>query len=174
MMNETILVTYASCTGSTAEIAESIRNTLSQKGAHVELLRVQDVKDLSPYRAVIVGSPIRKSKWLPEAMQFLRTYRAELAQKRVATFTVCITLAMSTGEQYRKAVREWIAPVRSQVTPISEGLFAGKLDFSRLPWTLDTLLFRITIALGILPKGDRRDWNAIRVWTEGLHSLLLS
>lgn len=172
-MNDKILVTYASRAGSTAEIAEAISKTLSQNGAQVDLLPVQDVKDLSPYRAVVAGSAIRKSKWLPEAMQFVQAHRAELAQKRFATFTVCITLAMCNSDPYRQAVAGWVAPVRAQVRPVSEGLFAGTLDFRKLPLTLDTLLLRAVVALGIFPKGARRDWNAIRTWAEGLRPLLL-
>jgi menaquinone-dependent protoporphyrinogen IX oxidase len=122
---------------------------------------------------VIIGSPIRKSKWLPEAMQFLQNHGAELTRKRVATFTVCITIAMSNTERYRDAVRQWIAPVRVLVHPASEGLFAGRLEFSKLPWTLDTLLLRITVALGVFPKGDHRDWNAVNAWAQDLQPLLL-
>lgn len=171
-MNKKILVTYASRTGSTAQIAEAICKTLVQNGEDTALLPMQDVKDLSPYHAVVVGSPIRKSQWLPEAMQFLQTHAAALAHKRVATFTVCITMAMPNAERYQNAVREWIAPVRAQVRPVSDGLFAGRLEFKQLPWTLDTLLFRATAALGILPKGDHRDWNAVHAWAKSLHPLL--
>jgi len=172
-MNKKILVTYASRTGSTAQIAEAIHRSLMKNGEEAELLPIENVNDLLPYHAVIIGSPIRKSKWLPEAMQFLQTHGAELARKRVATFTVCITIAMSNTERYQDAVRQWIAPVRVLTKPISEGLFAGRLDFEKLPWSLDTLLFRVTVALGILPKGDHRDWNAVHAWAQGLPPLLL-
>jgi len=172
-MNKKILVTYASRTGSTAQIAEAIFKTLVKNGEEAELLPMENVKDLSAYHAAIIGSPIRKSKWLPEAMQFLQDHRAELTRKRVATFTVCITIAMSTTERYQDAVKEWIAPVRVLTKPISEGLFAGRLDFEKSPWSLDTLLFRVAVALGILPKGDHRDWNAVHAWAQGLPPLLL-
>ena len=172
-MNNKILITYASRTGSTAQVAEAIYKTLTQVGEETELVPMQDVNDLSLYHAVIIGSPIRKSRWLPEAMQFLQTHRAGLAHKRVATFTVCITLAMSNEERYQQAVREWIAPVRAMAQPVSEGLFAGRLDFNKLPWTLDTLLFRVTVALGILPKDDHRDWMTVHAWAQGLRPLLL-
>ena len=173
MNNNKILVTYASRAGSTAEIAEAIGKTLTQGGAQVDVLPMQDVKDLSLYRAVVAGSAIRKSKWLPEAMQFVQTHRSELGQKPFATFTVCITLAMSNTDQYRQAVKQWIQPVSTQVSPVSEGLFAGRLDFSKLPLTFDTLLLRAVVALGIFPKGDRRDWKSISAWADGLHPLLL-
>lgn len=172
-MNDKALLTYASRAGSTAEIAEAMARTLRQNGVAVDLLCLQDVKDLSPYRAVIVGSPIRGSKWLPEAMRFIQSHRRELAKKRCATFTVCITLAMSNTDQYRQAVGRWTAPVRDLIQPVSEGLFPGVLDFTKLPLTFETLKLRLVVALGIFPKEDRRDWKAIQLWAESLKPLLL-
>jgi menaquinone-dependent protoporphyrinogen oxidase len=171
-MNEKILITYASRSGSTAEIAAAIAGTLKQE-TPTSILPMEQVKDLSGYSAVIIGSPIRKSRWLPEARQFIQTHREALSRKRVATFTVCITLAMSNGEAYRDAVRGWIAPVRAEVRPVSEGLFAGRLDFSKLPWSWDTLQLRAAVALGIFPKEDRRDWKAVHAWAASLPQLLL-
>ncbi len=172
-MNNKNLITYASRAGSTAEIAEAIGRTLAQNNARVDVLSIENVKDLSSYRAVAVGSPIRGSKWLPEAMQFIQKHRSELASKPFATFTTSITLAMSNSDQYRQAVSGWIAPVRALVKPLSEGLFPGVLDFTKLPLTFDTLKLRLVVALGIFPKDDRRDWKAIQAWAERLRPLLL-
>jgi menaquinone-dependent protoporphyrinogen oxidase len=77
-MSDTILVTYATFTGSTAETAAFIGRVLAENGAQVEVRPVQDVTDLTPYRAVVIGSPIQSSKWLPEAMQFVQTHQAAL------------------------------------------------------------------------------------------------
>jgi menaquinone-dependent protoporphyrinogen oxidase len=161
-VNNKILVTYASRAGSTMEVAEAIGKTLSEDHAQVDVMPIQDVKDLSPYRAVIVGSAIRKSKWLPEAVQFIRTHQETLRHKPIAMFTVCIALAMLNSEQYRSAVAGWTAPIRALVRPLSEGLFVGMLDFNKLPFNWDTLKLRATVAAGIFPRGDYRDWNAIR------------
>ena len=171
-MNNKILVTYASRAGSTAEVAEAIGKTLSTGGAQVDVIAMKDVKDLSAYRAVVAGSAIRGSKWLPEATQFIQTHRSTLAQKPFAMFTVCITMAMKNAENYRSGVMGWIAPVRAMVKPLSEGLFAGMLDFSKLPVNWDTLMLRLTVAFGIFPRGDHRDWNAIRAWAENLKPIL--
>jgi len=122
----------------------------------------------------ILDTAVRKRAWLPEAMEFLKFHRSRLSQKPFATFTVCITLAMSNSEQYRKAVSDWIQPVRAQVKPVSEGLFAGRLGFSKLPLNWDTLKLRAVVALGIFPKADRRDWTAIQTWAESLPPLLLN
>ena len=46
-----ILVTYASRSGSTMEVAEAIGKTLSPNPAGVDVLPMQKVEDLSVYRA---------------------------------------------------------------------------------------------------------------------------
>lgn len=167
-MNDKILVTYASRAGSTAGVAEAIGKTLAEGGAQVEVLPMQEVKDPAPYRAVVAGSAIRGGKWLPEAMQFMKTHQAALAGKPFAAFMVCITLAMPGAEKFREGVADWMQPVRALVKPMSEGLFAGMLDFSNLPMNFDTLKLRATVAAGVFPQGDHRDWNAIHAWAREL------
>ena len=63
---------------------------------------------------------------------------------------------------------EWLAPVR----PISEGLFPGLLDISRVPSLGDKLKFRLSVVFGVWLEGDHRDWNAIHAWAESLRPLL--
>jgi menaquinone-dependent protoporphyrinogen oxidase len=171
-MPDRILVTFASRAGSTAEVAEAIARTLTQGGAQVDVVPMNSVKDLSPYQAVVAGSAIRGSKWLPEAIQFVRTHQSMLAQKKVALFTVCITMTMKNAEKYRAGVMNWVAPVRAMVKPISEELFAGMLDFGKLPINKDTLMLRLSIVLGIFPRGDHRDWNKIQSWAQSLKPIL--
>jgi menaquinone-dependent protoporphyrinogen oxidase len=171
-LSNRILVTYASRAGSTAEIAEAIGKTLSEAGRQVDVIPMSAVKDLSSYGAVVAGSAIRGSKWLPEAAEFIKTHRSMLAQKQFAMFTVCITMAMKNAQNYRSGVMGWVAPVRAMVKPLSEGLFAGRLDFSKLPVNWDTLMLRLSVAIGIFPRGDHRDWEAIRSWAENLKPIL--
>jgi menaquinone-dependent protoporphyrinogen oxidase len=174
MQNKKILVTYASRAGSTAGIAEAIGRNLTEAGALVDVMPMQEVQDLSAYQAVVAGSAIRGSKWLPEAVQFIRTHQEELGQKRFALFTVCITMAMKNAENYRGGVAGWVAPVRALVKPLSEGFFAGVLDFSKLPVNWDTLMLRLSVALGIFPRGDHRNWDSIDAWAKALKPVLLA
>jgi menaquinone-dependent protoporphyrinogen oxidase len=51
-MNNKILVTYASRAGSTAGVAEAIGKTLAENGALVDVIPMNEIKDLSPYQAV--------------------------------------------------------------------------------------------------------------------------
>lgn len=171
-MSNKILVTYASRLGSTAGVAEAIGRTLAENGSQVEVLCMQDVKDLAPYRAVVAGSAIRDRQWLPEALDFIRTHRLELSRKPFAAFLVCMTLAMPKGEQYRQGVSDWLKPVRALVRPVSEGLFAGSLDISKITSFKDRMMFKVSVALGIWSEGDHRDWKAIRAWAETLPAAL--
>lgn len=172
-MSNKILVAYASKTGSTAGVAEAIGKTLSEAGAQVEVRSMKDVQDLAPYQAVVAGSAIRGGKWLPEAMQFMRTHQAALARKPFAAFLVCMTLAMPSADKYREHVAEFMQPVRALVRPASEGLFAGALDIRKIESLGDRLKFRLSVAFGVWSEGDHRDWNAIRVWAESIRPLLL-
>ena len=172
-MNNRILVAYASGTGSTAGVAEAIGKTLVEGGAQVEVLPMKDVQDLAPYRAVVAGSAIQGRKWLPEAMQFMQTHQATLAHKPFAAFLVCMTRAMPSADKYRQGVAAWLEPVRALVKPVSEGLFAGALDISKIPSLGDRLKFRLSVIFGVWSEGDHRDWNAICAWAESIRPLLL-
>jgi menaquinone-dependent protoporphyrinogen oxidase len=81
-----ILVTYATCTGSTIRVAETIGSTLSQKGALVDVMPMNKVKDLAVYEAVVAGSAIQDNKWLPEAVFFVQEHRAELLKNHSRPF----------------------------------------------------------------------------------------
>jgi menaquinone-dependent protoporphyrinogen oxidase len=172
-MTQNILVTYASRTGSTAEVAEVIQNFLAESGSNVDLLPMQSVQNIDPYDAITAGSAIQNRQWLPEAMDFVHHHKASLAQKPIAIFSLCMTLAMRDGEKYRPQVSEWISPVRRSVLPVSEGLFAGILDISRIPSFSDRLKFRLSVAFGVWSEGDHRDWDSINTWASALYPQLM-
>ncbi|TAK13834.1 MAG: flavodoxin [Anaerolineae bacterium] len=171
-MNEKVLVTYASRFGSTAGVAQAIGKTLAESGVQVDVLAMQDVKDVSGYRAVVTGSAINSGVWLPEAMQFVQTHQAALRSKPFAAFLVCMTLSMRSAENYRSHVATWLEPVRALVRPVKEGLFAGALDIARIPSFGDRLKFRLSVLFGAWKEGDHRDWDAIDAWAQELKPLL--
>lgn len=171
-MPDKILVTFASRNGSTAGVADAIGKTLAENGVQVDVRPMREVTDLTPYRAVVAGSAIQGAKWLPEAMEFVQTYRAALAEKPFATFTVCITMTMK-NEQYRAGVQDWLEPVRALVKPVREGFFAGALDISKVPSMSQRLKFRMSVRMGIFSEGDHRDWDAIRAWAVDLTPALV-
>ena len=171
-MSEKILVTYASRTGFTAGVADAIGKTLTDLGEEVDILRIQNVKDLTIYKAVVAGSAIQAGKWLPEAIEFIQTYHFSLSQKPFAVFLVCMTMAMPKSDKYRPTIATWLEPVRALVKPVSEGLFSGGLNIGKIPSFSDRLKFRISVMFGVWKEGDQRDWNAINIWAKSLVPLL--
>jgi menaquinone-dependent protoporphyrinogen oxidase len=172
MTSNKILITYTSRTGSTAGVAEAISQTLAENGAEVDVRPMEQVTDISPYHAIVAGSAIQGKQWLPEALQFLQTHQAILGQKPFAAFLVCMTLAIGNGK-YREQVSDFMQPVRILVKPVSEGLFAGVLNISKVPSLRERLMFRLSVIFGVWSEGDHRDWDAIRAWAESIHPLLL-
>lgn len=154
-------------------VAGTIGRILAVCGVPVDVLPMQEVKDLAPYQAGVAGSAIQNKQWLPEAMRFIQIHQSELAQKPFAAFLVCMTLAVRNGETYRPYVAEFLAPVRALVRPVSEGLFAGALDIRKIPMFSDRLKFRLSVLFVTWKEGDHRDWNAIPDWAESLRPRLL-
>ena len=171
-MNQKVLVAYASRAGSTMGVAEAVGKTLAQAGASVDVCQVDAVKDLGSYDAVVVGSAIQGQKWLPEALQFVRRHQSELSRRPFASFMVCITLSMANADRYREGLKAWMRPVRDLVPPVSEGYFAGALDFSKIPFSFNSLAMRMVVLTGAWKQGDHRDWNAIRQWAQDLAPLM--
>jgi len=87
IQDKNILVTYASKYGATKEIAEKIGEVLRQAGLRVDVLPVDGMRDLSPYKAVILGSAIYVDKWQKEALQLLRANEKILANRPVWIFS---------------------------------------------------------------------------------------
>jgi menaquinone-dependent protoporphyrinogen oxidase len=170
-----VLVAYASDCGSTGEVAEAIGQVLCQNGTAVDVRLVENVKDLSPYQAAVVGSAIHSSKWLPEAMRFVETNQKFLSQLPVAYFMTCLTLYKSNDTTLRIA-KSYLDPVLDavpQVKPVDMGFFAGVLDYSKLSFMVRMVMKSKMKKKGV-PEGDHRNWDAIRSWTKGLHTKLLS
>ncbi len=163
-----VLVTYASRSGTTKGIAEVIGKTLSDAGAQVSILPVNEVTNLSDYQLIVAGSAIQGGRWLPEALEFMERNKGELRQKKLATFLVCMTLAMPGPEKYRDHVISWLEPLRIYGKPIKEGIFSGALDTNKLPSFGDKVKFKISVAMGVWKEGDHRDIHAIRAWAASL------
>jgi menaquinone-dependent protoporphyrinogen oxidase len=100
--------------------------------------------------------------WLPEAVKFVEVHTAALKTKPVAYFQVSSFLKEDTPEKRQEAAT-YLGAVRALVKPASVGLFAGKIDYSKLSF------FDRTIAKMVgSVEGDWRDWDAIRAWAGDL------
>ena len=163
-MAERILVAYATRYGSTADVAEAIGEELRKSGADVDVKPVGEVRDLSLYRAAVIGSPIYMGKWLPESQVFIEKNQQYLRTIPVAFFAVGLTVTDRGPEILRKAEASMDA-VRMLVNPVDVGVFPGKLESGGLSFTDRTITKLIRAK-----TGDFRDWEAVRSWAQAVHS----
>jgi menaquinone-dependent protoporphyrinogen oxidase len=166
-MENKILIAYASRAGSTGEVARVVGEVLQAQGAVVDVAAMKEIQDLSPYRAVVVGSAIRMGSWVPEATAFVKKHSTELGKVPTAYFTVCLTLK-DDNEENRKKVDAYLDPLRVIVKPAVSGSFAGVMDPIKL-----SVLERLMVRMIKAPTGDFRNWDAIRGWAAGLLEYLL-
>lgn len=164
-------MTYASQGGSTAGIAAAIGKIFSENGAIADVRPVSEVRELSSYTAVVIGSAVHSGKWMPEATAFVENNKNTLKQIPTAIFQACMILA-TNNEQYRLMVPDWLAPLRAKIQPAVVESFAGALWPDQYAKLSEKLGLRIFLASIKLKAGDYRDWNAIRSWSERIYPLL--
>jgi menaquinone-dependent protoporphyrinogen oxidase len=156
------LVVYGTATGCTEAIAERIAKVLSDRGMTAEIVPGAKAPDPAPYDAVFVGSGVRMGSWHAPVKQWVSKNAAALRSKKVAFYTVGLTLA---GDPTKTAeVRAFTDPLITEtgVKPVDIGTFAGANDPSKF-----SFLERTILGLMKSPQGDFRDWAAIEAWTGG-------
>jgi len=161
-----VLVIYATRAGSTGEVAQVISERLCAQGFDAEVLPVDAVKSLAGFQAVVLGSAIRYSAWLPEMNKFIEAHQAELSRLPSALFTLHMQ-ALGDDAASRDARAGYTKTVHAFVAPRDEVFFAGKID----PATL-SFFERLAVKMVKSPVGDKRDWDRIGQWADGLGSKL--
>jgi menaquinone-dependent protoporphyrinogen oxidase len=162
-----ILVTYATRAGSTFEVAVLVAEVLRTAGATVEVKYVRAVHELMGYDAVVIGSAIRMGQWLPEAVEFVKANRETLSHIPTAYFLVSGFLREDTPQMRQRALA-YLDPVRKILEPASIGLFAGKMDYSKMDWIDRSIAEAVSSS-----QGDWRNWEAIRTWAHDLSRLIV-
>jgi menaquinone-dependent protoporphyrinogen oxidase len=157
-MDGKVLVVYASKCGSTGEIAKALAGEIAKRGSAADVLLAENVKDISGYSAVVLGSAVRFGQWLAPAVDFATRFKEPLGTLPVAIFTAHI-MALGEGEEDRARRQAYIQPVLEQIAPVATAFFAGCVDPEKLSFVEKTI-GRIVGS----PEGDKRDWEKIRAW----------
>jgi menaquinone-dependent protoporphyrinogen oxidase len=165
-MEKNVLVAYGSWAGSTAEIAGMIAEALQEEGYSASAVPAGEVKDLSSYTAVVLGSGIRAGDMHNKVKAFMKQHRAALHDLPVAYFITCMCLKQPTPEKIQEA-QGYMKPLLEkypEITPVSQGMFAGVLDYGKIDWLSGWIMKKIEKDGG--KGGDYRDSQAIRAWAK--------
>lgn len=156
------LVGYATRHGSTREIAERIATTLVEHGGTVELRTLDQVGDVHPYDAVVIGSAVYSGRWLAEATAFVRRQLPALAQRPVWMFSVGRLPEQGglLGSFTRPDARE-LAECRARLHPRDHRFFGGAVLPERL-----SMVQRMVFRAAGGRYGDFRDWDEVDAWAD--------
>ncbi len=192
-----ILVTYATSSGTTVDVAKAVADELAKNDLQVEVQPVEAVRSLDAYDAVVLGAPMIMG-FHRRALAFLRQNREALRRKPLAVFVMAMSLTESPDASLdgvpltidenlaaplKKAGRpSWkerytsvpnygspILKAAAPAKPVSLAFFGGRLDFYRLSWWARLFVMIIIQA----QPGDRRNWPVIRAWASALPAKLL-
>jgi menaquinone-dependent protoporphyrinogen oxidase len=156
----TVLITYASKRGSTAEIAETVAATLRREGLGVCLERVEDVENLEPYEAVVVGSAVYMKRWRGDARHFLKKHRKALRQMPFWVFS-----SGPVGDPANDNL-DWNEPPKI-AAKVEELGGRGHVVFGgRLPAEPHGFMEKAMVEGTPREYRDRRDWAEIREWSK--------
>jgi menaquinone-dependent protoporphyrinogen oxidase len=143
----TVLVTFASKHGSTAEIAEAIAEVLRESGLEAHCVEAREVESLDRFDAVVLGSAVYMRRWRREARKFLKRFGPELERRPFWVFS-----SGPVGDPAKDNLA-WAEPPgtinEAEHLGVREHVVFGGRSLSR----------------GIPePLRDRRDWTEIAAW----------
>ena len=94
-MDTKVLLTYTTLSGSTAEVAEAIKNTIDDEGITIDLLPLSQVENISSYDAVIMGAPMVLG-WHRDLVSFIVQNQETLKDVPVAYFVTQLHLTKTS------------------------------------------------------------------------------
>ena len=163
-----VLVAYASRHGATRGVAERICVRLHDAGLETELRGVEDVGELPPGTAIVLGSPVYDQRWPPEADAFVQRHLHALAERPLWIFSV------GTFGDRRRGIGRFmtreprgIGDLREATRPRDYRVFAGVIH--REQWPLPS---RVLYHAFGGRMGDNRDWAGIDAWAGGIAAAL--
>ena len=167
-----VLVAYDSKHGSTADVAEKIGDVLCENGFRVDMRPALKVEEISPYDAIVIGSPMYYATFLPGALKFLERHKNILAVKKVALFVTSTSVDKETGMVNKNLLRLISSSVLNKfpeikiIEPI--GLMPGKFYFKEI-FPVEVINFKQT---NYDEVGDLLNYDFVRSWTEEIAILL--
>jgi menaquinone-dependent protoporphyrinogen oxidase len=157
MAEPSVLVAYASKHASTAEIAERIAAAMRDAGCDAQAIAAAEVRDVSGYEAVVLGSAVYAKRWQRDARSFARRHATALKAMPVWLF--------SSGP-FGSVDEHPTAPAPPMATKLVERLGAREhvMFGGRVPTDPGNFVERAMLKNTPRERRDARDWAAIEAW----------
>ena len=165
MTTAPVLVAYASKHSATAEIAERIAAAMCEAGCAAEAWPASEVRDLSGYRAVVLGSAVYAKRWRPEARRFARGYADALRDMPVWLFSSGPIGAVQ--EHPTAPMPPFADKLADRIGAREHVMFGG-----RVPTDPGNFVERAMLKNTPPERRDARDWPAIEAWARGVAAQL--
>lgn len=159
-----VLVATGSKYGSTREVGQAIAHELTERGFDVDCLDAADVQGIHYYDALVIGSAVYGGLWRRDASALVSDNAEELRHRDVWLFSVGMSGVKTPGQQNTEA-KELASLVKAREYKI----FDGALDYDRLNMGEKAIIRALNP-----PKGDFRDFAAIRDWAGSVATELRS
>jgi menaquinone-dependent protoporphyrinogen oxidase len=163
-MQSSVLIAYATRSGSTGEVAEAIAAAMQEAGVPADVLPVSQVTSVAGREAVILGAPLYIGRFPKDFHEFIHLHHEALQGMHPWCFV--LGPVQNKPEEFEGARKQaerqlgrygWLRIAELQV-------FAGRWSTTNLPFPF-SLIRRIPgNPLNKIPAEDIRDWAAIREW----------
>ena len=161
----TVLVAYATHSGATRTLAETLTDALRSEGLEVELVDLADEPDPGGCDAVVLGSGVRVEAVEKTAARWAQTHASALARRPFAFFSCSGSASDPAKGGKQKATDAFLAGL--DVTPVAVRNFPGWVLMDRIP-----VHERVLLRSMRTPTGDFRDLPAVEQWGREIAPLL--
>jgi len=166
-MKNKIGILYSTVDGQTLKICNVLKEILAQRGNNVELFSIEDFdKKVTDFDKFVIGASIRYGKHNPKIIEFINENKTALNNTKNAFFSVNLVArkpekaSPETNPYFIKFLQtiDWI--------PGESGVFAGKLDYQKYPFT-DRLMIQLIMWMTKGPTNSKTkieytDWDKVR------------
>lgn len=150
-----VLVAVASRHGATREIADAIAEVVRNAGFDVTVRDPDDVEDVEPFDAVLLGSAVYVGRWAASARAFVDRFAYALVNRPIWLFSSGPLGSPLAPESEADEIPSLIRRLDAR----GHRTFSGRLDRGGL-----ALAERAVVALVQAENGDFRSWPDVQDW----------
>ncbi|APX33559.1 flavodoxin [Brachybacterium sp. P6-10-X1] len=161
----TVLVAYATHSGATRTLAETLVETLREEGLSPVLADIAEDPDPGDHEAAIIGSAVRVESFEKSFVSWVDRHRAQIDELPLALFSCSGSAADPARGGRQKATDTFLE--RTGLDPVAVKNLPGWVLMDRIPVHEQLLLKSMRT-----PTGDFRDLTAVAAWAREIAPLL--